>query len=87
MKNFSVLSVFFEKGNEVSNPDFRSLDSYSFDSYSGAVDYFYYLVGFHTFLLGECTSRIPTTLDSSFIISLCVSNGSKSYYIYLQKNS
>lgn len=82
MKNFSVLSVFCEKGQQVSKPDFRS-----FDSYADAVSYFYYLVGSLSFLLGECSSRIPSTFDSSYLISFCVSNGNKTYYIYLQKNS
>lgn len=82
MKNFFVLSVLCEQGREVSNPDFRS-----FEHYADAVNYFYYLVGSHSFYLSKCMCRSFSPDDSSCLDAMCVSNGSTSYYIYLQKKS
>lgn len=80
MKNYSVFSLCFDSGKEVSNTDYRS-----FESILDANSYFFYLIGSHSFLLGDCSSRVPSTTDSSCLKAFCISNGSKSYYFYLQK--
>lgn len=82
MKNFIVLTILSGKGQEVSNPDFCS-----FEHYADAVNYFYYLVGSHSSYLSECSCRVFSPENFPCLHAMCVSNGSTSYFIYLQKKS